>query len=359
MLSANATLALDKMVQPPVSPSAASVPFTEADDPTQLSPPFSATTSPLHTGDPVRAAQSTSTLPAAYCDHHNSLVRLGNNRMAFVRLDMDVSRLNILHKYLWLAGRPMGARSLHRQRMMERQIIITEQADLHLVWHESRMFLKPLPDYLLDYQLWKETICKDDELHASACGFLLSYVWLVCQPSDLRVATELGLLSSHIRWVDWTIFVDTFLSNIDYDALDTVNKRYRYGELRLNRLNAIYRLTHMFEPDHFVRGYMYDYNHYAVFFDRNFRWVLLIFIYMTVILTAMQVGLATEQLQHDQMFQQASYGFTVFSIVLPVVTVGGAASMFLCLFVFNFLATRIFLQKRRQNRRGMIASEVP
>ena len=210
------------------------------------------------------------------------------------------------------------------------------------------MFLKSLPDYLLDYQLWKETLCEINELHTSACGFLLSSVWLVFQPSDLRVATELRLLSSQIRWVDWTIFVDTFLSNIDYDALDTVNKRYRYGELRLNRLDAIYRLTHMLEPNYIVRGYMYGYDRYTVFFDRKFGWVLLLFIYITIIPTAMQFGLGTNQLQHDKMFQGASYGFTVFSIVLPVVTVGSAASLFLCLFFLNFLATRIFLQKRRK-----------
>jgi hypothetical protein len=228
--------------------------------------------------------------------------------------------------------------------MMERQIIITEQADLHLVWHESRIFLKPLPDYIFDHQFWKKTICNNAALHASSCGFLLSYVWLLCHPSDLRIALETGLVSSQINWEGWTTFVDTFLSNVDYEALDMVNKRYQYGELRLTRLNTIYRVTNIFKPEHFMRGYMYGYDRYTVFFNRNFGWVLLIFLYITIVLTAMQVGLSTTELQQNQMFQRASYGFTVFSIVLPVFITSIGLLLFLWFFLFNFLATRAFLK---------------
>lgn len=219
------------------------------------------------------------------------------------------------------------------------------------------MFLKPLPDYLLDYRSWKEVVCGDSELHASACGFLLSYVWLICHPSDLRSASEIGLLSSQIRWEDWVIFVDTFLSNIDYDALDTVNKRYRYGELRLSRLNTIHRLTHICEPRHVFRGYFYGYNRYSVFFDRNFRWVLLVFIYITILLTAMQVGLGTRQLQNNDAFQQASYGFTVFSIISPLVVVGLAAFLYSSFFIINLLATRASSKSQRLQRRALLQSK--
>lgn len=268
---------------------------------------------------------------------------------------MDVARLNTIHRYLWLSGRPASARPLHRQKMIGREIVITEQADLHLVWHESRMFLKPLPSYMLDYKFWEDTICRRAALHASSCGFLLSYVWLLCYPSDLRFASELGLISSEIQWEDWTIFVDTFLSRVDHQNFSMVNKRYRYGELRLNRLNTIYRLTHICEPKQFVRGYLYGYNHYSVIFDRNFGWILLVFLYITTVLTAMQVGLATSQLEQNEMFQRASYGFSVFSIVLPIFIVGIALSLFLWLFIFNFTATLVFLKQERQRRRSMAA----
>jgi hypothetical protein len=45
------------------------------------------------------------------------------------------------------------------------------------------------------------------------------------------------------------------------------------------------------------------YNRYTVFFNYNFGWVLLPFIYMTIILTAMQVGLGTDKLQRNKRFQ--------------------------------------------------------
>lgn len=114
----------------------------------KLSPPFSSTTSLIQTENPAP-----SILPAVFRDAQNDLVRLAEKGpTAFALMDMDVSMLNKLHQYLWLAGRPTCARALNQQKMIERQIVITEQAGMHLVWHESRMFLKPLPDYLLDYQ---------------------------------------------------------------------------------------------------------------------------------------------------------------------------------------------------------------
>lgn len=285
-----------------------------------------------------------------YPDKDNELVRRGSDTTAFIRLDMDVSRLNQIHQYLWIAGRPTNARPLHRQKMIERQIFITEQADLHLVWHESRIFIKPLPDYVFDHQIWNDIICNNAALHASFCGFLLSYVWLLCYPSDFKVAVELGLVSSEVSWNDWTSFVDEFLSNIDCDTLDSVNKRYRYGELRLNRLNIIYRLTHIFESGRLLRGYAYGYSRYTVFFERNFGWTLLVFLYVTLVLTAMQVGLGTTKLEENKAFQQASYGFAVFSIVLPLVVVSVGLLLFSWFFVYHLIATRRFVKSRMEPR---------
>jgi hypothetical protein len=172
---------------------------------------------------------------------------------------------------------------------------------------------------------------------------------------------ELGLVSSEVSWNGWTDFVDAFLS-IDCEALDIVNKRYRYGELRLDKLNTIYRLTHIFESGRLMRGYAYWYNRYTVFFERNFRWTLLVFLYTTLILTAMQVGLGTTRLEENKAFQQASYGFAVFSIVLPLVVVGVSLLLFSWFFVYHLIATRTFAKGRREQRqvlRRSKSAEVP
>lgn len=59
---------------------------------------------------------------------------------------------------------------VHRQRLMNRTIVVTERADEHLVWHEHRFFVKPMPAFLLCHSFWEKHLCSDRSLHASACG---------------------------------------------------------------------------------------------------------------------------------------------------------------------------------------------
>lgn len=65
------------------------------------------------------------------------------------------------------------------------------------------------------------------------------------------------------------------------------------------------------------------------------------FVYVTVVLGAMQVGLATEQLQGNAAFQRACYGVAVLAMV--AVWVG--------LFAFHFLTTVDF-KRREERKRG-------
>jgi hypothetical protein len=45
--------------------------------------------------------------------------------------------------------------ALHRQRVKGREVIVTEEPRLHLVWIHNRIFIKPLPRYLLSYAFWE------------------------------------------------------------------------------------------------------------------------------------------------------------------------------------------------------------
>lgn len=56
---------------------------------------------------------------------------------------------------------------------------------------------------------------------------------------------------------------------------------------------------------------------------------------MTIVLTAMQVGLATNELQSSQMLNRASYGFAVFSIVAPLGILLVLLLVLLFLIIFN------------------------
>lgn len=279
---------------------------------------------------------------------------------AFLRYELCVPRLDKIYNHLWLAGRKgMAARPLHRQAMMDRDITVTEQVDLHLVWAHSKIFIKPLPAYLLDIAFWEEYLCSDKELHESACGFLLSYAWLISRESDFQTATGFDerprLLPEGLSWPQWVTFMEDFLRGIDLDDGKRFgfNRRYDFGELRANRLNMIYRLAPALRFRHFIRGYYYGYNRYDVFFRRNFAWLIVVFAYLSIVLTAMQVGLATSILSEDYRFQAASYGFAVFSIMVPVVMVGIVLLIFVVLFTGNLLSTIINLYRRRPSQKGL------
>lgn len=106
----------------------------------------------------------------------------------------------------------------------------------------------------------------------------------------------------------------------------------------MSRLNQIYR----FRKGRRIRGYLYGYNQYSVFLRDNFRQLITLFAYVTIVLSVMQVGLATTKLKDNERFDQASYGFTVFSILAPLIALGIAAAVFLLLFFNNLCATSTY-----------------
>ncbi|KAM9873749.1 hypothetical protein VDGL01_12172 [Verticillium dahliae] len=73
-------------------------------------------------------------------------------------------------------------------------------------------------------------------------------------------------------------------------------------------------------------GYMSRWNQYGSFFGDNFGWLASLTVYITVALTAMQVGL--------------------FSILGPLVAVGLVTVMFCYIFISNWVATRCYRKER-------------
>lgn len=68
--------------------------------------------------------------------------------------------------------------------------------------------------------------------------------------------------------------------------------------------------------------------------------------YVVVVLTAMQVGLATKTLGESNSFQKASYGFTVFSIVSSLAAVAIVVAVLFVLFIYNWVKTKKYEKKR-------------
>ncbi|GFF32458.1 hypothetical protein IFM58399_03218 [Aspergillus lentulus] len=268
----------------------------------------------------------------------------------YLEQDLQTPRLDKIHRHLWLAGLPRAARPLYRQRLLDRTIIITEDPNEHLVWHESRIFVKPLPEYLISYQYWEDHLEKefqDESLRKSAYGFLLSYSWLICHRSDLTLAHSSGLLPESITWENWVKFLADFLSHVDIDSLSNVSIRYQYGELRLSRLHRIYRFSpSVFSTTNFIKGFKSESTWYRAFFARNFSWIFAVFAYLTVGLSAMQVGLGTQKLQDNHVFQQGSQRFAVASLILLAASVALIFIIWVFLFCFHFLWAMQSLKRR-------------
>lgn len=255
----------------------------------------------------------------------------------FLTRELSVRRLNVIHKHLWLAGRTENIRSLHRQRIIERDIVITEKTELHLVWYKARIYIKPLPSFLLDHTFFAANLCSPDiplheksTLYASACGLLLSYTRLIQHPSDFKIALDTGLLPSHLTWETWC----TLACEIRRVPLKTVNRRYWYGELRMTRLNMLYRIMWLDS-----RGFHHGYTRYASFFRKNFGWLLLAFAYVTVVLAAMQTVLTSSPAVGNHAVQEVSYWFGVGSLVTVAVVLVLMLLIFMGSFSSNLLET--------------------
>ena len=122
---------------------------------------------------------------------------------------------------------------------------------------------------------------------------------LISHESDFYIAKEKHLLPGEEDEVTWDagglLSSNSTRSNIH----QKVDRRFVYGELRLSRLNKIYYLSQR----SFLRGYMSHWHEYGTFFHDNFAWLVSATVYMAIVLTAMQVGLATNTLANNDAFQ--------------------------------------------------------
>ena len=198
--------------------------------------------------------------------------------------ELDLSRLHSILRFLWLTGRPVPPRPLHYQVLLQRDIAVSERIDTHLVWGQGRVFLKPIPRFLLNPRFWRRhlacerccdmstppagaggfegsmgpmsaastmqtihdhgekrtsglsvsnitngtttrdaagTGCHHIPLRQAALGFLLSYTALLPHESDFDLAWQRGLVPSELTFRKWRIFVREILSSAAHWAPST------------------------------------------------------------------------------------------------------------------------------------------
>ncbi|KAF2684666.1 hypothetical protein K458DRAFT_442509 [Lentithecium fluviatile CBS 122367] len=219
---------------------------------------------------------------------------------------------------LWLLSTQSSSHihPLHYSQIRSRRVFLTEDPRLHLLWMHDRVFIKPLPTYLLSYNFWAVFLVpptsplgsRRDDVHKAVLGFVRTYVHLIQYESDFRIAVELHLLPEGIQWEQFARF-QNFLSSIqDRD----VSQRYLYGEIRLTRLN--------FWTKVFLQKWEYEPMHkqYSDWFSRFYEPLLFTFAILFLALNAMQVAIAVDQISSSgwTSFWSVCRWFSVLTILL-------------------------------------------
>ncbi|KAH6718799.1 hypothetical protein BKA61DRAFT_262723 [Leptodontidium sp. MPI-SDFR-AT-0119] len=287
-------------------------------------------------------------LPASYSKSNSKTGRPtvavpAHSVQDFLQKELSLGKLDSMLAYLWFAGAERPALPLLSQLAIGRDIVVCERMDLHLLWENSgKIFVKPVPRFLLDLEFWSEHLtcparcgcqipaavncgnggqqmanqeqlaCKE-KLRKVALGFLYTYACLISYESDFHVANEKRLLprsadGATIPWADWKKLAREILMRHNRA---NVHPRFWRAELLLSRLDTIHRFTQLppFEP------YLRSWRNYGSLFLDNIPWLAMTTVFIALVLTAMEVGLATEQLIESLNFRAASYGFTLFAIL--------------------------------------------
>jgi hypothetical protein len=253
-----------------------------------------------------------------------------------VRVLLYEPDLKAMHSLLGYAGRKGDINTLHHQIVLRREIILTEAARLHLVWYQKTIYIQRLSDELLSWDYFSDVICGDKETYEAATGFLFTYMRLIEFPSDLKIAQKAGLVSELLSWERWERFRTDVLHTL---ALRNVRDRYEYGELRLGRLNSVFRLKG------FGLTYFSVYRDYLSYFGENYTGLVALFALVSVALSAMQVMIGFKDV--PTVATTISYGFA--AAILSALAMGFAFLFGSCvgLCVWNWCS--IYIRRRLRN----------
>jgi hypothetical protein len=278
--------------------------------------------------------------------------------LTFLETDLYATDLEKIAPRLWIMSTPSSSNinALHRQRVVGREIVVTEEPRLHLVWVHNRIFIKPVPAYLTSHWFWEQYLESSscslgdvesrDRIRKAAVGFLRSYRYLVRHETDFNIAQQagLGLIPRDVDWASWC----RFMAGVEGIGDAEVSQRYCYGELRLTRLNLYAPLL--------LRKFHYERVHgqYGEFFARLYGPMLFVFAVVSTMLSAMQVALAAEQLatMHWIAIGHVSRWFSVISLLGAGVVSGWFLGLWLYMFIDEWVYT---LKERWWRRRAGVA----
>lgn len=270
----------------------------------------------------------------------------------FLSSEFWAQDLETLASHLWVMSTysSTNINPLHRQRIKGREIIVTEEPRLHLVWYHDRIFIKPLPQYLLSHRFWEVFLVnksfllgdRQDAIRRAALGYLRTYRYLIRYKSDFAIAKQdhLRLIPEDVQWEEFCYFISALDKIDDID----VSVRYHYGELRLSRLN--------FYAPFLLRKFYFEQVHgqYGDYFARFYGPFLFIFAIISTVLNSMQVELAVDQVSSIP-WVSLWVTFRRFAVIVLI----ASALVFLCfvfLWLWIFLDEWIYALRVRRRRKS-------
>ncbi|KAK0703407.1 hypothetical protein B0T26DRAFT_731201 [Lasiosphaeria miniovina] len=271
--------------------------------------------------EPENAAGSITHVPG-----DPSISLLPDNVYNYLSHHLETVLLDELYEKLWIVAKKSSRNidPLHTQKVKGRSIVPTEDPRLHLTWHPDRIYIKPIPVFLLNYEFWTTYLQPSTQNSSSgfdssiAVGFLRSYALLVPHRLDFMLAKEAYLIPDDVSdWLQWSKFITHFRHLSD----ESVARRYHYGQLRISRLNWAVRI---FRPRHARTMWFYEIPHWSItsFVSRATIPLLFIFAGISLVLSSMQVALSvpTDDPWFDGLsesgLQDIGRGFWVFSIAI-------------------------------------------
>ncbi|KAF2809379.1 uncharacterized protein BDZ99DRAFT_488383 [Mytilinidion resinicola] len=268
---------------------------------------------------------------------------------AFLADDLECKELDQMSDCLWLLSTQSSENisQLHRQRVKGREIILTEEPKLHLIWFYDKIHIKPMPRYLLSRSFWQQLLLDPQQplalrhniILTSALGFLRSYAHLIRYESDFRIAKDntLALIPDFVSWEQWRLLRAQVLVVRD----EEVSARFRFGEIRLTRLNFYCKFL-LFET-----YYYRTHRQYGDYFASFYPSLLFLFGIISIMLGAMQLAATVEQL--DEQWRCLLGLFRMFSVVTMVITFLLLATL-LVLFAIKITNEWIFALRCRYSR---------
>lgn len=279
----------------------------------------------------------------------DELVADGN---AFDDVDQDLSipdllqeilatpLLDRIHSILWLVSKRTSdhINPLHLNIIRNRNVKITENPKLHLVWYYDTVFIKPLPNCLLNHKFWKEHLLPPSKQYQipnlatsttetnelspickQALGFLRSYAYLIRHSSDLRIAQEAHLLPPTLTFTKFNKFIAPFRSLPD----ELVSPRFQYGQFRLTRLNWAVRISTLFMAEQPFRwNYQQPFRQTRQYISRFGPPLAFVFGAVSLLLSAMQTSLTAQGANTPKAFSDMSWVFSVMWITFTAALLG-------------------------------------